>query len=164
MEGDYTQARSVVMPDPPRTVATFRSSAFNSSVSKPTYVNPECYGDDVAVWLMAQLRARGLEADQEPGAEDFGWYSRFNHNGKRYCAVVGYRPGDGANEGEWVVWLEREVGFLGSLLGRRDRAIQLETARLLHEVLSASEDLRDIRWHFKRDFDTGREAEANPTP
>ncbi|MDP8921331.1 MAG: hypothetical protein M3O34_00415 [Chloroflexota bacterium] len=152
------------MQEPTRTVVTFKSRAFNSSVPKATFVNPECFGDDLAAWLGGQLRARGLEADEQPGAEDFGWYLRFSFEGVPYCAVVGYRPDDGPDGGDWVVWLERDAGFLASLLGRRDKGIRREAALLLHDVLSASGDLQHVRWHSKRDFDAGREDRASPAP
>jgi hypothetical protein len=152
------------MPEPPRTIVTFQSAAFNTSVPKPTFVNSECFGDDLAAWLAGQLRARGLATADQPGAEDFGWFLRFTHGDRPYCAVVGYRADDGPAGGDWVLWLERDVGFVGSLLGRRDRGIQPEAAQLLHEILSASGDVRRIRWHFKPDFDAGHEDRASPTP
>jgi hypothetical protein len=157
-------ARSATVPEPPRTVVTFKSRAFNTSMPKPSFVNPECFGDDVAAWLIGQLRARGLETAEQPGAEDFGWYVRFTQNDTPYCAVVGYRPDHGPDGGDWVVWLERDAGFFGSLLGRRDKGIQHEAAHLLHEILSASGELRHIRWYFKKDFDAGREDGASATP
>ena len=152
------------MQEPPRTIVTFKSRGFNTSVSKPTFVNPECYGDDVAIWLIEELRARGVETDEQPGAEDFGWYLKFAHNSTPYCAVVGYRPEDEPNEGDWVVWLERDAGFLASLLGRRDRGINPEAAQLLHDILSSSSKAESIRWHAKKDFEAGREEQASQTP
>jgi hypothetical protein len=148
----------------PRTVVTFKSEAFNTSEPKPTFVNPECFGDDVAAWLIGQLRARGLETSEAPGAEDFGWYVRFRYRETPYCAVVGYRAEDGPDGGDWVLWLERDAGFFGSLLGRRNKGIGREAAELLHEILAGSDDLRQIHWHFKHAFDAGREEEASPTP
>jgi hypothetical protein len=150
--------------EPPRTVVTFRSGAFNTSEPRAGFVNPNCFGDDLAAWLIDRLRARGVETDEQPGAEDFGWYLRFRLGDARYCAVVGHRPDDGPGEGDWAVWLERDAGLLGSLLGRREQGILPEVARLLHQVLSASEDVRDVRWHVKADFDAGRGDRATDAP
>jgi hypothetical protein len=62
-----------------RTLVTFKSSAFNTSEPKPYFINPGCYGDDVAKWLTRELRGRGFKTDEEPGQEDFGWYFNFEH-------------------------------------------------------------------------------------
>ena len=40
-----------------RTLVTFRSSAFNTTQPKDYFINPGCFGDDVAKWLMGELRA-----------------------------------------------------------------------------------------------------------
>src|SRR5690242_21502116 len=34
-------------------------------------------GDDLAKWLIRQLRDRGVDAGSELGQEDFGWYFNF---------------------------------------------------------------------------------------
>ncbi len=55
-----------------RTVVTFQSPAFNTSERKDYFINDGCYGDDLARWLIEQLRSRGVQTDAEPGQEDFG--------------------------------------------------------------------------------------------
>jgi hypothetical protein len=57
-----------------RTVATFESTAFNMADPKDYFINPRCFGDDLAKWLIDELRKQGLETDDEPGQEDFGWF------------------------------------------------------------------------------------------
>jgi hypothetical protein len=54
-----------------RTLATFESSAFNTSEPREYFVNPGSYGDDLAKWLIAALRKAGLPTDEEPSQEDF---------------------------------------------------------------------------------------------
>jgi hypothetical protein len=44
-----------------KTVATFQSSAFNTTVTKDYFINPECFGDDLARWLITRLRATGTK-------------------------------------------------------------------------------------------------------
>jgi hypothetical protein len=147
-----------------RTVVTFKSDAFNTSEQKATFVNPDCFGDDLATWLIDQLRARGIETSDQPDAEDFGWYLQFTVDGKQYCAVIGYRPADEPDGGDWVIWLERKLGFLESVLGRRNSGIPRDVANLLHDILSGSREVRAARWFSKEDFDGGRESAASPTP
>src|SRR5437016_2303767 len=64
--GDELKSRKMV------TEAAFRSSAFNTSVVKPYFINECCFGDDLAEWMIARLRANGIQTDDKPGQEDFG--------------------------------------------------------------------------------------------
>ena len=147
-----------------KTVVTFKSSVFNMSEPKEYFINPCCFGDDVARWLAEQLRSKGYQAAEVPGQEDFGWYFRFTKSGIEHCLVIGHRPGDNNEEGLWIGWLERSRGFLASLVGARKRGIQPAAARAIHEILSGSPQIRDVRWHFGRDFDSGREDTGTPEP
>lgn len=106
-----------------RTVVTFKSGAFNTSQEKTTFINPGNYGDDVAEWLATELELRGAiidRTDDFPGQENFGWYIDFVLADKTVTVVVGRRPGDG-DQFEWVAWIERQCGFVTSILGRRNK-------------------------------------------
>ena len=81
----------------------------------------------------------------------------FRVNGHPYGFVLGWRPGDETEEGDWIGGLERDCGFPASVLGGRKRGILPEAAEQIHAVLAASPDIRDIRWHIREDFDAGRE-------
>src|SRR5437588_675097 len=93
-----------------KTMVTFKSSAFNMSEPRDYFINPCCFGDDVAIWLTKQLRTKGYQASEAPGQEDFGWYFTFRASEIEHCFLIGHRPGDGKNEGEWIGWLERKRG------------------------------------------------------
>lgn len=58
--------------------------------------------------------------------------------------------------GTWIGWLERN-GFITSTLARRKRGIQASAAEEIHRILSRSPVIREVRWHFQRDFAAGRE-------
>ena len=147
-----------------RTVVTFESSAFNTSERKDYFINDCCYGDDMAHWLMKQLRSGGNQTDAEPGQEDFGWYFAFRAGDVEYQFIIGHRPADGDDPAVWIGWLERKQGLLGSLFGGRKRGIQPEAVRLLHSVLSSSPEVTSIRWHYQPEFDAGREENGNTEP
>lgn len=147
-----------------RTIATFRSSAFNVSEPKPYFINPGCFGDDLAQWLIERLRVAGVATDDRPGQEDFGWYFNFIVSEGPHTCVIGLRPGDDDNDSEWVLWTERRRGLLGSLAGGRRRGISSAAVRVLHTALSAAPEVTGLRWHESRDFDAGREDSAAPEP
>jgi hypothetical protein len=147
-----------------KTVITFKSSVFNTSEPKAYFINPRCFGDDVAKWLIEQLRGKGYQATDGPGQEDFGWYFNFRVADVEHCFVIGYRPGDNKEEGVWIGFLERRRGFVASLLGARKRGIQPAAAEAIHAVLSHSPQIRSARWHFERDFRNGHEEMGTPEP
>jgi hypothetical protein len=152
------------MYSPIRTVVTFNSQAFNTAEQKSYFINAGCFGDDLAKWLIQELDKRGIKTDDEPGQEDFGWYLNFEIGGTASTFIVGYRPGDKNNAGTWIGWLERNRGFISSLLGRRETDIDLAAAEILHEILSNAPAIQDVRWHWKQDFDRGREELGKQTP
>jgi hypothetical protein len=143
-----------------RTVVTFESAAFNMTQPKPYFVNPCCFGDDVAEWLIRELRKQGIRTDEKPGQEDFGWYLNFDAAGVGHTFVIGHRPTSETEEGTWVGWLERKRGLIGSILVGRGSGIQASAAQAIHQILSGSPAIRDVRWHFQRDFDRGVERGA----
>ena len=147
-----------------KTLVTFRSSVFNMSEPKEYFINPCCFGDDVARWLAGQLRGKGHQADEVPGQEDFGWYLRFSVFGIAHCFVIGYRPGDDNEEGAWIGFLERRRGMIAFLLGVHKRGIQPAAVRAIHEILTGSPQIWDVRWHFRHDFDRGYEEMGTPEP
>ena len=147
-----------------RTVFTFRSSQFNTSSSREYFINPECFGDDVARWLIAALTAKDLRADSEPGQEDFGWYFNFDVPEGRHCCVIGYRPEEDGAPGVWIGWIERQAGFVGSLLGGGNRQIAIAATEALHKVLTEGAPIHDVTWHDRKDFDAGREELGASSP
>ena len=143
-----------------RTVVTFESTAFNMTEPRDYFVNPCCFGDDVAEWLIRELRKRGMGTEEKPGQEDFGWYFNFEEAGIDYILVIGHRPNGETEAGTWIGWLERKRGLIGSVLGGRRRGIQASAVQAIHEILTGSSVVRHVRWHFRRDFDSGVERGA----
>ena len=47
-----------------KTAVTFESTTFNMSEPKEYFINPCCFGDDVATWLIGELRKQGLTTDE----------------------------------------------------------------------------------------------------
>lgn len=146
---------------PNRTIVTFRSAAFNTTEEKESFINPGNFGDDLALWMMEALRARGIVVEGEPGQEDFGWFFTFEAGGVEHDFVLGHRDD---TEGDWIGWVERRAGLLASLFGGRGRGILPEAVRAIHEALAASDAIRDVRWHTREDMDARNETAARQTP
>jgi len=148
----------------PRTVVTFQSTSFNTSQHKDYFINPGCYGDDVARWLIEKLRAIGIQTDTEPDQEDFGWYFSFTIDGVSYHLVIGYRPGAKNEPGTWIAWLEQKVGLLKVFVGAHKKQISTSAAIAIHAALSSSPAIGAIRWHTQKNFDAGQEELGEAAP
>jgi hypothetical protein len=147
-----------------RTVATFQSTSFNTAEQREYFINPCCFGDDLARWLIDRLRSTGIDTDAEPGQEDFGWYFNFKLGENVYCVVLGFRPGEENEEGEWVAWVERTQGLVGSIFGFRKKDIERSAGNAIHAALLDPATIRNIRWHIRRNFDRGIEDQFSDTP
>src|SRR5262249_11616746 len=128
----------------PKTVLAFQSTTFDTTSTKEYFINPECFGDDVARWLISKLRANGYAADEQPGQEDFGWYFTFEVQGVKHDAVIGYRPDSYNGVGELICWVERKAGLIGTALGRRKHVIP-EAVEAVHQILSTSPETLAVR-------------------
>jgi hypothetical protein len=53
-----------------RTVVIFNSTAFNMAEPKDYFINPCCFKDDVAKYLIGELRNQSVETDEKPGPDD----------------------------------------------------------------------------------------------
>lgn len=110
------------------------------------FINPNCFGDDLAMWLIRSLTERGVETDSSPSQEDFGWYFRFVVERIEHCVVVGFQPNDLELGDCWIGWLERSVGSIAFVLGERNRAVSPKAIELIDAILSSSPDVHDLTW------------------
>jgi hypothetical protein len=133
-----------------RTVATFESDSFNLKQARPYFINQDCFGDDLATWLIDKIRRAGAIADAEPKQEDFGWYVNYSVNGQPFCAVIGSIGGQC-----WFIVVERIVGLLGSPSGARNRCVPVSGIELIHNMLSSAPEIRKLRWHDWASFKRG---------
>ena len=140
----------------------FQSTAFNTSEPKDYFINDCCYGDDLARWLMEQLRACEIHTDSEPGQEDFGWYFTFHVAESDYDFIISYRPAEEGQTGDWMCSIERETGFVGWICHwSRKRGIQPDAPKAIHSILSSSPKISNVRWFTDEDFE--REENGNTT-
>jgi len=129
----------------------FISTAFNCTVTREYFINQESFGDDLAAWMIARLNEKGFETSPKPEQEDFGWYFNFKINGVEHCVVVGFQPNDPEKGDCWIGWVERSVGFFGSILGGRNRGVLSEAITLIDEILNSEPQIRDLSWNLKDD-------------
>jgi len=121
-----------------RNTVRFQSAAFNSTEPRPHFINPCCFGDDVAEWLKPRLQQIGYDV-QGPDQEDWGWYLVCRNAHGSYYVNIGH-TGD-----EWQIILERQRSF-GEWLLRKSNAPAPELTRDLHAVLSEAPEIDVTEW------------------
>jgi len=129
-----------------KTEVHFQSAAFNTTQPKDSFINRNSFGDDVCRWVIEELRAGGIQIDDEPGQEDFGWYVAFWVDGAKHFFIVGFQPGDDGASGQWLGWLER-AGLFRALVGGSKRGISPRAVEAIDSILSSSPDVRSVSWH-----------------
>jgi len=124
----------------------FETSRFNLSRVGPHFINPCCFGEDVAGWLRERLRSEGWEVT-EPDQEDWGWYVEASRDGASYTLGLGGIPNDedgGSDEGEWRVMVTKHRSLIDRLRGK-NRLIEDEPIlTLIESVLRSEPEHRNV--------------------
>jgi hypothetical protein len=148
----------------PRTFVTFNTSLFNTTEEKENFINPCCFGEDAANWIMENIPTDGLMLDEEPDQEDWGWYFDLRLGETTYQICIGFRPEDEEGQGDWLVFIVRDCGFIRSLFGKEKKECAKEVPLAIHKALSSSTEIKNIRWHYKKDFDACNEEKGESHP
>jgi hypothetical protein len=123
-------------------IVTFRSTAFNTSTPETYFVSRRAYGSDLANWLIYELVRNDAAVEPMIGQKDAGWMVRFRFRGATYDFLARYR------DPEWVGVLKRRQGIVGRLFHLQRKNVEFDAVQLIDAVLSSSELISDIRWHY----------------
>ena len=88
-----------------------KTARFNSTDSKPHFINERCFGEDFAAWLSTSLGKAGLRVS-DAIQEDWGWGFWAVHEKDSFWIALSY-AGDGPQEepAEWVVSVNYDAGL-----------------------------------------------------
>jgi hypothetical protein len=128
---------------PTRMIVTFRSTAFNTSTPEKHFVSRRAYGSDLANWLIYELALHDAAVEPMIGQKDAGWIVRFRFRGGTYDFLARYRGG-----ADWVGFLERRRSIVARLFHWQQKNVEFDAVRLVDAVLSSSELIADVRWHY----------------
>ena len=93
---------------------TVETDLFEHRLVKPHFINPCCFGEDFAAWLIRELAplTQSRFRFSEPMQEDYGWgfWSWFGKD--RFWIALSY-AGDGPQEppAQWVISVTCDPGF-----------------------------------------------------
>ena len=149
-----------------RTFVTFRTDRFNTTEVGAHFINPGCFGEDCAAWLVDELRATRVGRVDEPWQEDWGWQAGVGTSDAKFLLSVGLMEEDAETDGarrEWLVMLAESRSFVARLTGRRESPALATLVRAIHAALTAAPDVSDVRWHERGEFERGRSM-GSPDP
>jgi hypothetical protein len=124
----------------------FRTSRFNLSNVGVHFINPCCFGEDLAAWLRDKLRQKGIDL-REPYQEDWGWGLGVKNGGQSYYLGVGGNAdgaSDNRDEGEWRVIVEKKQSIGQRFSGQGKITCEDELLLSVKEILMADPSIRGV--------------------
>lgn len=126
----------------------FESNQFNLSQVHPHFINPCCFGEDLAAWLSEQLRAQDFSATS-PAQEDWGWYFDVQMNGADYFVGVGGNSHEDAadpNFGEWRIMVEKTRSLWQKLRGKNQASRAEPIYAVIENLLRQKLGIASVRY------------------
>jgi hypothetical protein len=124
----------------------FRTNRFNLSKVGEHFINPCCFGEDLAAWLQGKLRRQGVEV-REPYQEDWGWELPVRSGQSTYYLCMSGNADESAtnpDEGEWRIIVEKKRSLWHRLTRRGKMMRDDATLALVGEILRADPGIRDV--------------------
>ena len=113
-------------------VIRLTTDKFDVSKERPNPINPIA-GESLLVWLREKAKPRALLT--EPDAEDWGWYSYVNWDGRQY--LLGASASDDDGEREWILQIDKQRSIKEKILGREAMTADDECAKFFQLLLEA---------------------------
>jgi hypothetical protein len=124
----------------------FRTDRFNLSKVGQHFINPCCFGEDLAAWLRLKLIGRSIEV-REPYQEDWGWELPAMHGSDSYYLCMSGNSDEASNnkdEGEWRIIIEKRRSIGQRLRGTGKIKTGDKMVRTLQEILFAEPSIREV--------------------
>jgi hypothetical protein len=128
-----------------RNNVSFRTHLFNSHDPQPHFINPICFGQDLALWLLERMRGTAL-ALGEPIQEDYGWGFWAETD---YWVALGLRDNAaGSLAAEWLISVDYDPGLsLKKRLSQKpDTKVWKSICAAIDAVLKAEPAIIDLLW------------------
>lgn len=120
-------------------VIRFTTDKFDVSKERPNPINP-IPGESLLVWLRDRAQPRTLMT--EPDAEDWGWYSYVDWNGRQY--LIGASASEDEGEREWILQIDKQRTMKEKLLGREAMTVDDECADFFQGLLEAEAAFKGV--------------------
>ena len=126
-----------------RTNVYFRSALFESRTPQPHFINPNCFGEDLAHWLLHRMQGMrfGFSAVFQ---EDYGW--GFWADGQYWVAIILLE--ESGDPPEWLISVDYDPGLNLRLrfFGKAHAATISRLCTAIHAALVSEPRITAIRW------------------
>ena len=125
----------------------FETGRCNLSRVGEHFINPCCFGEDLASWLRTKLANTDIEAVQ-PYQEDWGWELPVSRGSDAYYLCMSGNQGDsGTNkdDGEWRIIVQKRRSIWQRMTGTGQITADDTLVRLIEGILSGEPTIRNVR-------------------
>jgi hypothetical protein len=125
----------------------FKTNRFNLSKVGEHFINPCCFGEDLAAWLRIKLLERRVEVGQAY-QEDWGWeLPAACGNDSYYLCMSGNSDelSTDQNEGEWRIIIEKRRTIGQRLSGAGKITANDEMVKTIEQILTGEPTVREVR-------------------
>jgi hypothetical protein len=124
----------------------FETRRFNLSTVGAHFINPCCFGEDLASWLRDKLALKGVDVSS-PGQEDWGWYLIVKSGTDKYfLGMSGNSTGNSAtpDDGEWRIIVEKSRSVMQRLAGKGKISANDAMFTLVKSILEEEPEFREV--------------------
>lgn len=122
---------------------SFESDLFNSTESKPNFINDRCFGEDLIAWMIANFSDNDFILD-EPFQEDWGWATLARRGNETFVIGAGIMDESIANvPAEWMITIEKMRRFM--IFGSKKSPNLVLLTDSVEKVLRTEDRITDIR-------------------
>jgi hypothetical protein len=124
----------------------FKTSRFNLSRVDEHFINPCCFGEDLAAWLRIELVNNCVESGL-PGQEDWGWYLQVKHDGNAYFLGMNGNAEENSanvNDGEWRIIVKKNRSIWQRIRGMGAVTVEDGMFALIEKILRGEPDIRQV--------------------
>ena len=122
----------------------FRTSRFNLSKIGKHFINPCCFGEDLASWLRQELTPKGVESSV-PYQEDWGWELPVRlGTASYYLCMTGNSDSEGNDAGEWRIIVEKRRSTWERLTGKGIINSDDPLLKIVEAILSEESNIAEV--------------------
>ena len=124
----------------------FKTNRFNLSKVGEHFINPCCFGEDLAAWLRIKLSERNVEV-RESYQEDWGWELPATQESDSYYLCMSGNSDElstNKDDGEWGIIIEKRRSIGQRLRGVGKIAANDKMVGTIEEVLRAEPAIREV--------------------
>ena len=121
----------------------FQTQLFNSTEVKPDFINPRCFGEDLADWLAARLGSEHVSCEA-PFQEDWGWTLPVQVEGAKFFVNIGLTDEE-TEVPKWLASVEPR-GLAGRFFGTKNSPSRRSLCERLESVLNSTPGISHVEW------------------